>query len=67
VPYAEIGTIEDGQGNHTQVRWDEKTGVVQVRLYRFPMNKPPNWVWVSVGIANSTGAAIMTAQNWARG
>jgi len=45
VPYAETGTVEEGQGNHTPVRWDEKTGVVQVRLYRLPMNKPPHWVW----------------------
>jgi hypothetical protein len=67
VRYTEIGTIEDKDGNEAPVRWDSETGVVQVRVYRFPSDKLPYWDWVTVGIARAKGTAVMTAMNWVKG
>ena len=66
MPFVDLGT---GQGRTTDcaVRWDESTAVVEVKLFRFPVDGDSHWIWVKVGTAKSTSLAIMTAHNYLRG
>lgn len=65
--YQEICSVEDGQGNQCQVRWDEETRIVEMRVFYYPDKGEPRWKWMKVGIARSEDLAIMTAVNWMRG
>jgi hypothetical protein len=67
VPYIELGRVRDKLGNHIEVRWDDETHIVQVRLVMFFSNDDLTREWTSVGIARSRGTAFVTAVNWARG
>ena len=60
----DLGSIESDQGNFVPARWNEDTGVVELRVYRFPLQGKPHWTWTSVGIASTLDAALMTAENY---
>ena len=60
----DLGSIESDQGNFVPARWNEDTGLVELRLYQFPLQGKPHWTWTSVGIATTLDAALMTAENY---
>ena len=64
MPYTDLGTIEDMEGNKIEVRWDDASSLVQLRVFRFPTKGAPYWHWESVGLATSVDAALKTAKNW---
>jgi hypothetical protein len=67
VPYNDIGTVDDGRGNKSEVRWDEQTGIVQVRIYHHPTHREANRDWMTIGLAKSSTEALHTALVWVRG
>jgi hypothetical protein len=60
----DLGSIESEQGNFVSARWNEDTGVVELRLYQFPLQGESHWTWTSVGIAPTLDAALTTAENY---
>jgi hypothetical protein len=67
LPYTDIGAIRDKDGYETLIRWDEASGIVQVRVYRFPTADEAHWDWITVGIARSWLDALTAGQVWVRG
>ena len=66
MPLVDLGPIRSRQHNDVEVRWNDETGAVQVRMYRYPLKDDPHWAWISVGIADSVASALMTATNYLR-
>ena len=60
----DLGSIESDQGNFVPARWNEDTGVVELRVYQFPLQGEAHWAWMRVGIAPTLDAALATAENY---
>ena len=66
--YTNIGAVEDEDGRACQVRWDDETGVIQVRVYHFPISEEPRWEWMTIeAMAPTPAAALSIARVWVRG
>jgi hypothetical protein len=67
MPYTDIGTVEGEDGNLIPVRWEPRTGVVQLHMYSFPLEGPPHREWMTIGMAKTQEGALTAAQIWTRG
>jgi hypothetical protein len=60
----DLGVIESNQGKLVPARWNEQTGVVEIRVYHFALHGQSYWTWMSVGIAPTLDTALMTAEKY---